>query len=397
MSVTGLHVVHIITGLDTGGAERQLIRLLAAWKQAGMQCSVICLRTEGSLSEQVRSLDIPLYHLNMRFGIGDVMAPLSLRRLLRRLQPNVIQTWMYHADILGGMAAWSLGIPCIWNIRQLNLDPTIHSRVTMAMIRLGIRWSHSVPAHILSNSERAKDVHIEAGYAAHSFTVIPNGVDTDRFRPNKETRSVVRQQLHISQKATVIGHVARFDPQKDHETLFKAIQQFFAQGHEAVFVIVGRNVTPDTPQIHDWLDKYGLTDRVRPLEKISTDIHSGILMLDERSDVDQIYTAMDLCTLTSISEASPNVLGEAMSCGVPCVSTDVGEAARILGETGAIVPPKDAFGLAEQWYNNLHVHPAAHAQHQEAARHRILTEYKTEVVAAQYVALYQRISDTKES
>ena len=128
MSDSGLHVVHVITGLDTGGAERQLIRLLAAWNRAGMRNSVICLREEGTLSERVRDLGVPLHHLNMRFGIQDVFAPFKMRQLLRRLQPDLVQTWMYHADIFGGLAAKIVGIPCVWNIRQLNLDPNITPR-----------------------------------------------------------------------------------------------------------------------------------------------------------------------------------------------------------------------------------------------------------------------------
>ena len=166
-------------------------------------------------------------------------------------------------------------------------------------------------------------------------------------------------------------------------------------GHDAVFLIIGRNVTVDNESIREWLKTYELDSWVVSAKDAEATHRKAILLLGERSDVDTLYPVMDLCTLTSISEASPNVLAEAMSSGVPCVSTDVGEAAHILGDTGAIVPPGDAAQLAHEWHRLCALDTADQMAHATAARQRVLTHFKTDVVAAQYIELYQRLSGIK--
>ena len=387
-----LHVTHVITGLNTGGAERQLMRLLRVWQQDGLSSSVIALGPEGTMSDSVRALGLPLTHLDMRFGARGLLAPDRLTRALRTLKPDVIQTWMYHADLLGGLCARVVNRPCVWNIRNLNLDPAVHSRSTLPVVKTCARLSRRLPTHILSNSNSARAVHIDAGYFADHFTVIPNGYDTDKFRPDPEQAGALRQKMGIAPEAHVIGHVARLDPQKDHRTFLKAIQEYYEQGHDAVFVLIGKQVHPDTSEFRDWLREFELEDRILTPNGSTKGASGGLMFLNERRDVDQLYRLMDIYCLSSSSEASPNVIGEAMSSGVPCVSTDVGDAGLIMGKTGVLVAAGDSTALAKGWRTLLERSPKERETQAIAVRDRIVAHFRTEEIAKKYEALYRSLA-----
>jgi glycosyltransferase involved in cell wall biosynthesis len=299
-----------------------------------------------------------------------------MARLIRRFRPDVVQTWMYHADLLGGLTARLVShAPLLWNIRHSHLDPEKSKRTTIWVMRLCARLSASLPHRIVCNSHASLEVHANQGYAREKLLVIPNGFDLTVFRPDPAARAEVRREYAIPDAAPLIGLIGRFDAQKDQEGFLKAAGLFLRRCPNAHFLLCGRDVTGQNPQLAAWIEQNGLTGRCR--------------LLGDRRDIPRLAAALDLAVSSSITESFPQVLGEAMACGVPCVATDVGDSARIIGDTGRIVPPRNPQAMAEAWEAMFSLSPEERAQRQQAARERIRTHYSLERIIEQYASLYR--------
>ena len=371
-----MRVSHIITALDTGGCERQLVRLLPVWQSRGIELEVIALGGRGPQTEAVEALGIPARHPSP-LGRKAVAMPARVLRHLHRFKPDVVQTWMYHADLLGSLGALPLGAPVLWNVRQANVDPKMTRPRTLAIARACATMSGFVPRRIVANSQRARNVHVQFGYDDR-FEIIPNGFDLDAFYPDAEDGSAVRELLEVPADAALLGHAARLDPTKDHETLFRAFRAVLDVRSDAMLVCMGRGVTADNPAVRALLETTGLT----------AEIDGRLRLLGERSDVDRIYRALDVLVLSSRTEAFPNVIGEAMASGVPCVATDAGEVHEVLGTTGVLVPPGRPDALAEGVLELLEGDREALAR---AARERIRARYRHELMADRYIELWQSV------
>ena len=328
------HVVHVIAGLQTGGAEHMLLKLAGA-ELPGLRQTVVSMTDEGPMGPQFRAAGIRLLTIGMPRGRLPVSGLLRLHRVLREERPDVVQTWMYHADLVGGLLARLAGVRrVIWNIRHSTLSPRDNKRTVRAVAWACARVSRWVPEQIISCSRAGALTHQAAGYADDRFVIIPNGVDGARFRPDPTARAELRATLGLAGDTPLLGCIARWDPQKNHAGLLEAWAGVVRDVPDAVLLLAGQGVDQSNAVLHALLQRSGVEGSVR--------------VLGLRSDMPQLMAALDGLVLPSVhGEGFPNVLVEALACGVPCVATDVGDAALILGAHGTVVPPADASALRE--------------------------------------------------
>jgi glycosyltransferase involved in cell wall biosynthesis len=372
-----IKLVHIITGLDLGGAEVMLFRLLSHLDRKKFDPTVICLGRDGPIGKKIRSLDIPVFPLGLNPNRPNPFAWFKLLKIIRQIHPDILHTWMYHSDLVGGLAGFFLKVPVVWAIHNATTDPHGTRTRTLLVIRICALLSHLVPAKIISCSEKARQVHLQVGYAAKKFTIIPNGFDLSNYRPDLAAAQSLRLQWQVEPATVLIGMVARYDPLKDHVNFIHAARIYNQTNPQPHFILCGEGLTWENTSIQAEIDAAGL--------------HSHFHLLGRRDDMPSVFSALTLHTLSSISEAFPNVLGEAMACGVPCVATDVGDSSFLIGDTGLIVPPKDPQALADAWERILNLSPEERFTLGERARQRIEHLFRIEQVALQYEDLYEQI------
>lgn len=373
-----IQVLHIITGLLSGGAERMLTRLVTAPGNERIRHHVVSMLDLGFYGADLQRHHVPVYCLNMKRGLPSLPALLGLRRLIRDLKPEIIQTWLYHADLLGLMAARFALSPAAlcWNIRNSELDVSRHGLALAAIIKL-LALLSPLPNAIVVNSEAGLRAHQDLGYRPRRWVLLPNGfepqeaIDTHR-------RNTLRAQLGIEGDALLFGHVARFDPQKDHATLLRAARLAVTQMPHAQFVLIGSDVTPENPALRVLL----------PQDETRRRFH----LLGERTDVTALMQTMDALVLSSAyGEGFPNVIGEAMTAGVPCITTSVGDALDIVGDTGIIVPPRDFHALSAAMAQFGAMPPDVRRELGGRAKTRISKLASLPDIIAKYEAFYESL------
>jgi glycosyltransferase involved in cell wall biosynthesis len=324
-------VVHIITGLNDGGAEAVLYRLVTN-DHTRKHC-VISMMAAGKYGPLLQQEGIEVFCLGMPQGRVTIRGVWRLWSLLRVFKPQVVQTWMYHADLIGGVVARLAGVKTIcWGIHHSNLTLGMVKRSTIIVAKICARLSGMIPTHIVSCSEQAAMVHQKLGYCAYKFSVIANGYDLQKFDPVVNARVGLLKTLGVPDNTALLGMVARFDPQKDHANLIAALSQVKKQNPQFCCVLVGTDMVSTNRELIELLRKFNMKDHVK--------------LLGPRNDIPFIMSAIDIHVLSSLSEAFPNVLAEAMACATPCVTTDVGDAALIVGETGWVMPAGNAEDMA---------------------------------------------------
>ncbi|OPX84729.1 MAG: putative glycosyltransferase EpsF [Pelotomaculum sp. PtaB.Bin104] len=373
-----IKMLHIITGLNTGGAEMMLYKLLSSMDRAAFEAGVVSLMDIGAVGNKIQELGIPVQALGMRRSMPSPLDILRLFYWLRENPPHCIQTWMYHADLIGGLTAkLAGGIPVVWGIRHGNLDPQSSKRRTIWTTRVCARLSRWLPARIICCSEASRQVHTEMGYTASKMVVIPNGFDLAAFKPDPSARAAVRKELGIPGEALLIGQVGRFDPQKDHRNFIDAAARLHSCRHDIHFLLCGDRITQDNKDLSEWIKSAG----------ISSCCH----LLGRRNDIPRLTASLDIASSSSYSEGSPNVIGEAMACGIPCVVTDAGDSALLVGETGKVVPPRNPRALAEAWRKLIEMGPEGRNQLGLAARHRVEEHFNLPLIVTRYEAIYEEI------
>lgn len=368
-----MRLLHIITGLKTGGAETMLARLVSGHDRSRFEPAVVSLTDEGPIGAQLRAMGLPVWTL----GMGrDPLAIPRLVRLVRRYAPGVVQTWLYHANVLGGVAGRLAGAPVVWGLHNVHLAHARHTTAWMA--RGGAALSRALPARIVCCAEGVRQAHLAMGYAAEPMVVIPNGFDLEAFRPDPQARASVRRELALADSARLIGVVARFDPHKDHQTLIEAAGRLAQQRADAHFLLCGEGITWENERLSGWIRAAGLGERFH--------------LLGPREDVPRLQASLDLGALSSVSEGFPLSIGEAMACEVPCVVTDVGDAAAIVGTAGRVVPARSPAALADAWEELLGLPPEAKAQLGREARQWVEARFGLPSVAARYECLYDAVA-----
>lgn len=309
--------MHLITGLNQGGAESTLVRLLLGLEPSeARHHAVVSLSGPGYNSCALRRAGFDLTEIGLDPRWPSPLRFLRLVRLLRRHRPLVVMTWLYHADLLGAVLQPLMGSPrLIWNLRCGVPDVTaagdINSRLVAVLAHLSSR-----PDAVASNSYAGRDEHAASGYHPRRWVYLPNSIDPERWRPDRADREQIRRELGLDKHKLVFVMVARVEPPKDHQTLLRAFERVLQSSADVHLVLVGRG----TEQL--------------PLD---AELRGHVSQLGARSDVERLLRGCDIAVLSSRSEGFPNVLLEAMATGLPCVSTDVGDAARLLNGNGIVV------------------------------------------------------------
>lgn len=379
-------ILHVITSLNLGGAETMMCQLLEHTDLTRFTPVVVSLRPSGPLAERIKKAGVELHCLDMGSYLSFASGLGRLKAIMRQVNPALVQTWMYHADFLGTLAARSLSPrpPVVWNVQHSSFSPKGTKFLSRMMRVILARLSKTWPDKIVSCSRTGLELHAGIGYPREKLVHIVNGADTRRFVPDAAARQELRQKLGISHEARVIGMAGRNDPQKDYPTFFAAIREFQKTDKETIFIACGAGVTKDDPAL-------GTMRRgcVSP---------HNIFLLGPRQDMPKVYPAFDIATLSSAyGEGLPLTLCEALACGVPGVVTDVGDSADVIGDCGHVVPPADPAALAAGWHRMISLGDAELALLSGKSRIRAEERFALPAITARYEDLYAHLIETRES
>lgn len=373
-----MRVLHVINGLATGGAETVLYRLTTY--PSDVEHEIICLEDRAAFSDRLEARGIPVRHLGWTSPVSSFQDSVRLYRLIKRSGADVVQAWMYRANLLAGVAGKLAGIPVIWNIRSSTLDPL--RLATRVLARAGGALTPLLPAAVINCSARSSELHAKFGYPGAESIVIPNGYNPAEFRPDDEARQRTRASLGIEPGTFLIGTIARWHRQKGFPFLIEALHRLRGRGIPIRAIFVGRGMDRSNGELTRLIAARGLGDCVD--------------LLGERVDTPDLSRALDLHVLASVgSEGFPNVVAETMLSGTPNVTTDVGDARLILGDTGWLIAAADAERLAEgiekahvEWKNS----PAGWQKRRAHARERIADNFSIDRMVSSYINVWERVA-----
>ncbi|MEL6927019.1 MAG: glycosyltransferase [Cyanobacteria bacterium J06600_6] len=376
-----IKLLFLTTGLNSGGAEVMLLSILSTLDRDRFEPTVISLMDKGIYGSQIEQLDIPVYCVEMLAGKPTLDSAKRLTQLIKQIEPDLIQGWMYHANLAAQLFNFFVNrkVPVLWSIHHSLHEISAEKPLTQGIIRFG-SWSSKYTAKVAFVSEKSQSQHEKLGYAKANSCVIPNGFDTDKFKADSEIRQKFRQELGVNDETFLIGSVARYHPMKDHANFLRAAKILLESHPETMFVMLGTEVDDNNPELTSLIEELGIGDRVR--------------MLGQRGDVPQITPALDILTSSSaFGEAFPLVIGEAMACEVPCVVTDIGDSGWIVGDSGRVVPPKNAAALAKGWEEVVNMSVTDRAYLGKSARNRIVENFSLTSIVDRYEQLYQSLVD----
>ena len=365
-----IRIVHLINDLFLGGAEHMLVKLLRGMDRDLFTSRVITMLPGGPLVEAARAAGAEVECLGMRRGVPGPLAFARLRRRLKQLRPAILQTWMYHANLLGLFAG--TGMPTVWNLRNsiTKGHPIPGGWANRVCARLSRR-----PRAVVVNCEAGRESHEAIGYRPRHWEVLPNAFDLGRFTAAPGAGARLRAELGLPHDATLLGTFARYHTQKGHRILFEALARIAPAFGGLQAVLAGTGMELSNAEVSAMVKEHGLSDRVH--------------LLGERFDVADLMAGVDVVVSPSFCEGFPNVLGEAMAVGTPCVATEAGGCAEVLGDTGVLVPVGDADALADALSQLLDAGPETWSRMGRAARRRVEDRFELHTVAKRYGDFYQ--------
>jgi glycosyltransferase involved in cell wall biosynthesis len=375
-----MKILHVIIGLGVGGAEHMLRRLIESHRgSTEFQHSVVSLTTTGEIGRILLSEGVSVHALEMRGLLTAPTTLVKLARVIKSCRPDIVQTWMYHADLIGGLAARSVGNRrVIWGVRNTDMIKGT-SYATFAIRRACALVSRWLPAVIVCAAEASLRSHVAIGYDSSKMTVISNGFDAvpETLRPR--ARNAIRTQLGYSDGEFVIGCVGRFNFYKDHANFVAAAGLLADKNANARFLMIGNGLDAANFELAHLINRTGHTDRFK--------------LLGYRKDVATFLAALDVFCLPSRSEGFPNVVGEAMSVGLPCVATDVGDVRTLVGDAGIIVQKENAEALREGFERIAEMSLAEREALGMMGQHRVNTEFSMSRVRERFEAIYKSLAD----
>lgn len=378
-----MKVIHVVTTTDVGGAQIMLQRYLSALKDDAQSHSVISLVPPGSVASQIEDLGVEVTDLGLRPGRITLGALWRLRRMLRDARPDVVHGWMYH----GCIAAWA-GLKLlpkrqratqVWAVHHSLQDIKNEKRSTQMVVRMMAALSRKIEL-ITYCSGVSQQQHEAIGFCPDRVELIANAVDTEVFKPDPDARARLSEIAGIPEGRLIIGNVARNHPMKDHVAMVKATAQLAEMGHDVHAVLVGEGHHGSLAD--QAAQDLGISDRVS--------------IIETRPDIHRIVPGFDIFLLSSAwGEAFPLAVSEAMAAEVPCVVTDVGDCAMLVGDTGRVVPPaqpeKQALAVAEL----IDEGPVARATLGKLARERVTKNFSTAIYVDRHYAAYDRARSVK--
>lgn len=369
------HILHIITGLTAGGAETALCRLIVCSQGSNYSHTVISLTSGGVMHRRFEEAGIKVRILD--FKRSPILNFVKLVAHIHSTRPDIVQTWMYHADMLGGLAARLAGNRnIIWGIRTTDVPRGARAIAIISRLCAGIsRW---VPNTIVCVAEAARRAHMAGGYDGAHMVVIHNGFDLEPVPAALRRGSELRRAWGFDNDVTVVGTSGRFDSEKDHRNFVRAAGLLADRLERVRFLMVGSNLDTGNAELMRWIEDTGHVER--------------FTLAGERSDALDCLAAMDIFCLSSRNEGFPNVVGEAMALGIPCVATDVGDAAVLVADTGVIVPKENPGALANGIAHLVESPPDVRRLLAEKAKSRIHSEFSIQRTCRRFEDVYQLLT-----
>lgn len=370
-----IKILHIISGLKTGGAEMMLYKVVSSSRHQ-VEHSVLCLSDDRTslVSSRLLASGIPVFYLNFD-GLFGLLNILCLFKFVKIFSPDILQGWMYHGNLVSIFIRFlcKFNTPIVWNIRRSLHALHTEKWTTRLVIRLNSKFSF-LPTKIIYNSMASAAHHQGIGFSDKKTVLIPNGFDLSLFLPDIEARSTIRQQLGFVNEEIVIGLVGRYHPVKGHKVFLEAAGMLVRKYSNVRFVLVGERIDYNNRLLSHVIAEHNVSGYV--------------VLLGCRADVHVVINSFDIYTSASLGEAFSNTLGEAMATAIPCVATDVGESKILLDKYGFIVKPNSAASLYEGWCKVIEMDANERKIMAHSGREHIKNLYSLDRVSSLYSKLY---------
>ena len=363
-----MKVMFLCRALDYGGAENQLVFLARKLSDRGIETGIAVYYSGGGLEDELKDSSVAVFHLNKRSRWDVIGFCRELTRVVSVEKPDILHSYLTDSNALSVLIKPFLPkLKIAWGIRASYMDFNRYGWLAKVLFAVTCRLSGQADL-IIANSHAGRFFHQRRGYPSEKMVVIPNGIDTCRFAPDPDAGERVRREWSLSESENLIGLVGRLDPVKDHPTFLEASALLLGQRDDVRFVCVGEGRASYREELEH------MSEHLR--------LHDRILFAGLRKDMRAVYNALNIATLVSIGEGFPNVIGEAMACGIPCVVTDAGDSEKIVGSTGVVVSPGDPQALARGWQKILEMRKEEKAELGRQARDRIVALFGTEIFIA---------------
>ena len=364
-------VVHIIASLEVGGAETSLLRLCRQQVKQYSLVTVISLQPKATLHDAFIAAGVQVICLNMNHGQQLFKVLLRLRRLLRQLKPDVIHSWMYYANFIASIASIGLSIPVVWSVRRTAVP--VRSMFSRLFMRSCALLSHLSPKRICFNAQAGMRAHLQFGYALQKTVYIGNGFDFSTLQAEPAIRDNLRAELGVTDDMLVIACIGRWHADKGQDILLRAMANLIEHFSNLKLVMIGRGCDNTNGQLTELITELKLTENV--------------ILCGEKAPVAPWFNVADVFCLPSRTEGFPNALAEAMATGLPCVSTDVGDAAE-LGAGNILLANAEPKSLAAALSEMLKLPEKQRLALAKRCRESVISRFSIEQVTAQYHELY---------
>lgn len=384
MSVTSpftaepLRVLFLTRSLDYGGCERQLVVLAKALQSCRYSFAVATFYPGGALRKELAEADVVTISLDKSSRWDIVGFILRLIRLLHQLKPHILHTYLGTANILGVlMRLFFPSMKVVWGVRASNMELDRYGWADRVQYQIERRLAKAADL-IVSNSEAGAQYAVMQGFPTKKIVVVPNGISTQRFVPNRAAGIGIRKELAIREEIPLIGLIGRLDPMKGHPLFLESASLLVKEWPDVRFVCVGDGPVDYGKYLRQIAERLGIADHVHWIGGVG--------------QVEQVYCACDIVTSCSIyGEGFSNVIGEAMACGIPCVATDVGDAKEIIGISSLVVPPGQPQELCDAWVRVLRMERSQRDDMAKAARARIVDRYSVDKLLSNTIELLESL------